>query len=137
MNYPVNIKNDTNGTVLVSFVDLNAHSVGDDVDEALLNAVDALETAIAGLMERRQAVPVPSPAKRRQKSVALPALIVAKVALWNEMINGGLRKVDLARELDWHMPQVDRLFNLRHATKLDALERAATAMGKTLSINVA
>ena len=45
-----------------------------------------------------------------------------------------LRKADLARMLDVHMPQIDRLFDLRHSSKLEFVEQAAKALGKKLSI---
>ncbi len=36
-----------------------------------------------------------------------------------------IHKAELARRFGWHMPQVDRLFDLRHASKLDQIEAAA------------
>jgi antitoxin HicB len=36
--------------------------------------------------------------------------------------------------LDVHTPQVDRLFDLSHASKLDFVEQAAKALGKTLTV---
>jgi antitoxin HicB len=45
-------------------------------------------------------------------------------------------KVDLARRLNCHMPQVDRLLDLRHASRLDQLEGAFHALGKQLSVLV-
>lgn len=45
-SYPVHLEKDTNGAWLVTFSDIpEAASVGDDEDEALLNAIDALESA--------------------------------------------------------------------------------------------
>jgi antitoxin HicB len=38
-----------------------------------------------------------------------------------------------ARRLGWHAPQVDRLLDLRHASRLDQLDRALRAVGKRLS----
>jgi antitoxin HicB len=37
----------------------------------------------------------------------------------------------------WHPPQVDRLFDLRHASRLDQIEAAARALGKTVTVQVA
>ena len=49
----------------------------------------------------------------------------------------GIRKAELARRLGWHMPQVDRLFDLRHASKLDQMiEAAANALGKQVHIHI-
>jgi len=44
---------------------------------------------------------------------------------------------ELARRLGWHMPQVDRLFDLRHASKLDQIETAARSLGRTVEVLVA
>lgn len=137
MRYPVNVTKDTNGTVLVSFVDLPAHSVGEDEDEALLSAIDALETAVAGCMARRVEVPEPGVPKRGQRLVEVSAQTAAKIDLWNAMLAAGLRKSDLARRLSWHMPQVDRLFDVRHGSRFEAMEQAARAIGKRLEIRLA
>jgi hypothetical protein len=43
------------------------------------------------------------------------------------------RKSELARRLGWHIPQVDRVLNLQHATRLDLAEAALAALGRSLS----
>jgi antitoxin HicB len=45
-------------------------------------------------------------------------------------------KAELARRLNCHLPQVDRLLDLRHASRLDRLEAAFRALGKQLSVQV-
>jgi len=45
-------------------------------------------------------------------------------------------KAELARRLNCHLPQVDRLLDLRHASRLDQLEAAFRALGKQLSIQI-
>ncbi|HEY0062979.1 MAG TPA: type II toxin-antitoxin system HicB family antitoxin, partial [Telluria sp.] len=63
LNYPVTLTKDSNGTFLVEVVDLpEANSVGDDEDEALLNAVEAIETALEIYFDERRPVPTPSKA---------------------------------------------------------------------------
>lgn len=136
MRYPVTVTKDTDGTVLVSFVDLPAHSVGEDEEAALLNAVDAFETAVEGLIARRQAVPAPSVPKRRSRTVDVPAQTAVKIAIWNALQEAGLRKSDLARRLSWHLPQVDRVFDMRHSTRFEALEQAAKALGKRIEVSL-
>ena len=49
----------------------------------------------------------------------------------------GIKKAELARRLGWHTPQVDRLFDLRHASRLDQIEAAAAALGRHLEVRVA
>ncbi|CAN7188778.1 type II toxin-antitoxin system HicB family antitoxin [Pseudoduganella sp. LjRoot289] len=138
LNYPVTLTPDTNGSYLVGFPDFpEANSVGDDEADALRNAVDALETALDIYFDQRRPVPLPSEPAAGQHVVALPALDTAKVLLWNEMHAQQLRKADLARMLDVHTPQVDRLFDLSHSSKIEFVEQAARALGKSLNVSLA
>jgi antitoxin HicB len=136
LNYPVILTPDETG-YLVGFVDFpEGNSVGDTEEEALREAVDGLITCVEMYMDDRVAVPMPSAAVAGQHSVALPALETAKVLLWNEMLRQKLRKADLARMLDVHQPQVDRLFDLRHSSKLDFVEQTAAALGRKLTVEL-
>jgi antitoxin HicB len=125
-------------TVLVSFIDVpEAITFGADEDEALLQAVDALETALSFYIEGRKPLPVASKAKRGQRTVRPSALEGAKLGVYQAMTEQGIKKAELARRLGWHMPQVDRLFDLRHASRLDQIEAAARALGRHLEVRVA
>ena len=136
LRYPVKLERDTNGTILAGFRDVpEAHTFGADREEALARAVDALETAFMGYMEDRRAIPNPSPS-RRKTSVTLPALTEAKLALYSAMRAGRISKAELARRLNCHLPQVDRLLDLRHGSRLDQLEAAFRALGKELSVQI-
>ncbi|MDR5778716.1 type II toxin-antitoxin system HicB family antitoxin [Caballeronia sp. LZ065] len=138
LSYPVDLELDSNNTYMVTFPDIpEALSVGDDQDEALINAVDALESAIEIYFDEKREVPMPSKARKGQPVVSLPALVVSKVLLQNEMIHQGVRKAELARRLNVHMPQVDRLLNPRHSSKLETIEAAFLSLGKRLKISVA
>lgn len=88
---PVKLERDTNGAILVSFPDVpEAHTFGDDREEALARAADALETALMGYIEDRQAIPEPSLFKLGP-CAALPALAEAKLALYSAMRGGSRR----------------------------------------------
>ena len=135
--YPVRLSRDTNGTILVTAPDFpEVTTFGVDAADALLRAVDAIATAIQGRISDSEDVPRPSMAKPRQKSVALPALIWAKLELYRVMRLTGTRKSDLARRLKVHPPQIDRLLDLNHDSRLDQIERAARAMGRELHIEM-
>ena len=86
-------------------------------------------------MSDRQAIPVPSAARRRP-TVKLEPLAAAKVELYRTMRRADLRKATLARKLGVHAPQVERLLDLRHASRFDQLLEAFEALGKTLEIKV-
>ncbi len=135
--YPVELVPDDNGTLLVTCPDLpEVASVGDDEDEALLNVVDAIETALDIYLEERRPIPLPSEPPTDARAVTLPAQVSLKVLLHNEMLKQGVRKAELARRLDWRLPQVERLLSLNHASRLDQLERAARVLGKQVEVRV-
>lgn len=135
-DYPVTLTPDGD-TVLVAFADVpEALTFGADEDEALLQAVDALETALSFYMDARKPLPAPSKAKRGQHTVRPSALEGAKLGVYQAMTEQGIKKSELARRLGWHMPQIDRLFDLRHASRLDQIEAAARALGKQLDVRV-
>ncbi|MBF0137363.1 MAG: type II toxin-antitoxin system HicB family antitoxin [Magnetococcus sp. DMHC-1] len=134
--YPTELTQDDNDTILVSFPDVPiAHTFGEDEAEALMRARDALETALEMYIDTRQPLPIPTPAAGRQ--VVHPgALVRAKLAVHQAMQEEKVRKAELARRLHWHLPQVDRLLDLRHASRLDQIEMALEALGRQLQVVV-
>lgn len=136
MQYPVSLKH-VDGVVMITCADIPEFAtVGDDEDEALLNAVDGIETELMGYMSDRRRIPRASQRKRGQKLVVLPALTVAKLGLYEAMLAKNWRKADLARHLDLHMPQIDRLLNLQHSTKIEQVELALHALGRRIELSV-
>ena len=136
--YPAILEKDQEtGAVLLHFLDIPfCHSVGDDENEALLNAIDALETALSFFIDDRQPLPIPSVANGRP-TVRPSALECAKLGVYQAMTEQGIRKAELAHRLGWHMPQIDRLFNLSHASRLDQLETAARVLECYIEVRVA
>lgn len=113
-----------------------AHTFGETREECLRNALDALETALIALMSDRSPIPEPTRVKRGMNFVTLPALAEAKVSLYREMLAVDMRKAELARRLGWHKPQVDRLLDLRHDSRLDQIEQAFAVLGKRVRIAI-
>jgi antitoxin HicB len=138
-NYPVTLASDNNnGTLLVTFTVVpEAITFGADETEALMYAVDALETALSFYVDARKPLPVASKPKRGQHTVSPSALECAKLGVYQAMTDQGIKKAELATHLGWHMPQVDRLFDLRHASKMDQFEAAANVLGKHIEVRVA
>ena len=135
-DYPVTLTPD-DGSVLVTFADVpEAITFGADEEEALMQAVDALESGLSFYVDARQPLPMPSKPKRGQKTVRPSAMECAKLGVYQAMTDQGIRKAELARRLGWHMPQVDRLFDLRHASKFEQIEMAAAVLGKRLVLSV-
>jgi antitoxin HicB len=136
LRYAVRLLKDTNDTILVEAPDVpGAHTFGEDREEALLRAPDAIETILMCYIDFRRDIPMPR-AGRRGPFVTLPALTEAKLALYTEMRAAKVGKAELARRLNWHLPQVDRLLDLRHNSRLDQLEAAFRALGKQISVEV-
>jgi len=66
----------------------------------------------------------------------LPALSTAKIELYRAMRAEKVGKAALAKRLGVALPQVDRMLDLRHQSRLDAIERALAALGRSLTIVV-
>jgi antitoxin HicB len=136
MDYPALLTPDDNNTIRVTFPDFpEAHTFGDTADEALVRAKDALATAIDAYIKDRR--PIPRPSVREGASVVrLPALTCSKIQLYETMRQGKVKKADLAKLLHWHPPQVDRLIDVHHDSRLDQIEAAFSVMGKRLVFTV-
>jgi antitoxin HicB len=136
MDYPVVLERDDNDTVLVSFPDFpEAHTFGDDEEDALARAADALATVIDAYIKDRRDIPLPSAIFTKHR-VTLPALVDAKVRLYESMRAARVNKSELARRLAWHAPQVDRLLEMTHASRLEQIEAAFRALGKRLVVSI-
>jgi len=137
LRYPVDLTAEVEGGFLVTFPDIpEAITQGEDREDALVHGQDALESALEFYFEEPRMVPKPSRIKAGQEYVELPASVSAKVLLLNEMVRQGVRPAELARRLHTTPQEVNRLTNLRHATKIDRVAGAMKALGKRLEIRV-
>jgi len=133
--YPVELIED-NGTILVKFPDIpEAITFGQNMEEAMSQATDALETALMTYIEKRWPLPKQSTLNDRP-GVSPTPLACLKLALYQGMIEKNLKKADMARLLSCHMPQIDRLLDLNHESRLDQLEKALAAIGRYMVIEV-
>ena len=107
---------------------------GDDREEAVTRAVEALEEAIASRIHDRRDIPSPS---RGAANSVLPTLISVKVMLYQGMKDQGITKTELARRLGWHLPQVDRVLDVQHRSWLDQIDAALGAIGQQLHVSAA
>ena len=112
-------------------------SVGDTLDECLLESVDGLTAAISLEIEQRRPIPVLSSVLDGDYVVSVPLLVALKASLHNAMIENGVRKADLARRLGQKPMQIDRLLNVSHSSKVETLELALIQLGKRIELNVA
>lgn len=134
MRYPVDLQPDSGGYV-VSFPDIpEALTQGDTREEALAMALDALITAFDFYFEDNQAIPLPS--EVTGDYVEVPLSVASKVLMLNALVESGLTRVELADRIGIKKQEVNRLINLHHSTKIDAIQRAMHALGKQLDIYV-
>ena len=129
--YIIKLEED-DGTLLVTSPDFpELTTFGEDHDEALVRAVDALEEAIAARIHDRRDIPMPSPG---DICVTLPTLTAVKVILYQGMRDQNIGKAELARRLGWHLPQVDRVLNVNHHSRLDQMDAALRAIGRRIEV---
>jgi len=135
--YPAAVERDEAGFYLVIFPDFpEAATDGLSEDEALAEAEDALEEAIAGRINRREPIPHPSPAGVGQIIVPIPAQMAIKAALYTAVKEKRIRNSELARRLGADEKEIRRLLDPHHRSKLPRLEAALAVLGKKLVIGI-
>jgi antitoxin HicB len=85
----------------------------------------------------KEPLPTSSEAEIDEVMVPLSALGMAKTALYQAMREQGVGRAELARGLRWHLPQVNRVLDLRHASRMEHVEAALAALGLRLIVDVA
>ena len=136
--YPAALTQDPDGGFTVTFRDVpEAITEGDTREEAVLRAEDAVESALAMYIAAKEPLPRASMPEAGEVLVPLSALGMAKTALYDAMREQNVGRAELARRLRWHLPQVARLLDLRHASRMEHVEAALAAIGLRLIIDVA
>lgn len=133
--YPVDIEVDQEGRHVVRFPDLlGAVTDGATREEALDEAADCLDMALATRMHEGEDIPAPSPAAGRPM-VSVELTTAAKVALYERIRETGLTKVELASRLKVDERVVRRMLDPLHKTKTESLLRALHALGVRLEVH--
>src|SRR5712691_759810 len=136
--YPASLIPDSDGGFTVTFHDVpEAITEGDSREEALLCAEDALESALAMYVAAKEPLPILSSVQPGEAVVPLSALGMATAALYDAMREQGVGRAELARRLCWHLPQVARVLDLRHTSKMEQVEAALAALGLHLIVDIA
>lgn len=135
MRYPVKFEHDETGWA-VFFPDIpEAMTGGQTRAEALEMAQDALVTAFDFYFEDRQRIPDPS--DTGEAFVEVPASVAAKILLLNAIVERGITNAELARLTGTRPQEMTRVLDLHHATKIDTIQAALRALGKTLELSAA
>jgi len=135
-NYPVKLTKQKEGGYLVQFPDLpEAITQGENIEDALNEAMDCLEEAIAHRIAKKLDIPAPSQ-RKRCKYVSLPTTFAAKTALYLAMKEKKLSNTSLAKKLDCDEKEVRRLLDPHYNSKLPRIEEALHMLGKKIQIEV-
>jgi antitoxin HicB len=136
--YPARFeRGDKSGVLVITFRDVpEAITQGNGEKDALWQAADCLEQAIAGRIAGGREIPRASRAARGERPIPVPAPMAAKAALYLAMKESGITNVQLARKLGCDEKEVRRMLHPRHPTKLPRIEEALAVLGKRLALSV-
>ncbi len=136
--YPARFeRGDKQGVLVVTFRDVpEAITQGKGEKDALWQAGDCLEEAIAGRIADGREIPKASRAARGERLIPIPAPMAAKAALYLAMRDAGISNVQLARKLGCDEKEVRRMLDPRHPTKLPRIKEALDVFGKRLVVSV-
>lgn len=134
--YPVDLTPDEEGRVVARIPDLKGCVTdGATREEALLEAADALDTAIAMYLTEREPLPLPSPAGNRPV-ISAGAVIAAKAALHEALRAARLTNTALGERMGLPESEVRRMLDPKHKTKIGRLEEALQVCGLRLEISI-
>jgi antitoxin HicB len=131
-SFPVTLTTDeVDGGFTVTFRDLpEAITQGENIEDALDEAADCLEEAIANRVIRRLEIPTPSEPAKNEYLVTIPLQTSFKASIWLAMQEKNLNQTQLAQTLNVDEKEVRRILDPSHSTKLETLERSLLALGK-------
>jgi antitoxin HicB len=122
---------------VVTFPDVpEAITQGDDVPEALHQAADCLDEAIAGRIRRRESIPEVSALGSDQYTISLPVSTAAKAALYLALQQAKITQSELAERLRCDEQEVSHLLDPRRTTNMSRLESALGALGYQLALGL-
>jgi len=136
--YPARFeRGDKSGVLVITFRDVpEAITQGKGEKDAIWQATDCLEEAIAGRIADGREIPKASRAARGERLIPIPAPMAAKAALYLAMREAGITNVQLARKLGCDEKEVRRMLDPRHPTKLPRIKEALEVFGKRLVVSV-
>jgi antitoxin HicB len=136
--YPAKLeRGEAQGVFVITFRDVpEAITQGKGEKDALWQAADCLEEAIAGRIADRREVPKASKVARGERLIPVPAAMAAKAALYLSMVETGITNAQLARKLGCDEKEVRRMLDPRHPTKLPRIKEALDVFGKRLVVSV-
>jgi antitoxin HicB len=133
--YPVDVTEAEEGGYLASLPDWDHVTQGETREEALAMAEDMLHSLLSAHVAEGFDIPAPSAPAGRPVVAPGPG-VAAKANLYLVWRTAGISKAELGRRLGASPQPVARLFDLRHASRIEEIEKAMRALGKTLVVDV-
>lgn len=122
---------------MVSFPDIpEALTQGNTRHDALQAARTALITAFEFYFDDNEAIPLPSAVGAEDTYVEIPLSVASKVLLLNAFLESKITQQVLANRIGRPKQEITRLFDLKHTTKIDAVQIAARVLGKELALTM-
>lgn len=125
------------GGYVVTCRDLpEAITQGDSIEEALEQAADCLEEAIAGRIDDKRDIPLPSGAEPGEYWVAVPIQTALKATLYLAMRETNVGLDELARRLGMVEETLGALLDPACGCETWILEKALAVVGKRVALEV-
>ena len=109
---------------------------GDNLEDALAQASDAMDEAFAARIEDGEDFLEASASRKGEYIVAPGTDLSAKAALYLAMKDEAITKSELARSLRVDEKEVRRLLDPHHPSKLPRMEEALRALGKRIVLSL-
>ncbi len=120
---------------VITFRDIRgANSCGWSWPEALEMAEDCLDVALSWSIDDDVDPPLPSPLQAGEVMVAATPVMAGKLAIHSAMREQCLTRSELANRLDLDDEQVRRLLDPRYRTHMTTVQRALSALGRSLVV---
>jgi antitoxin HicB len=135
--YPAQLTPDEKGSFMVRFRDIpEAITSGKDRADAIEQAADCLQEALAGRLVRRDPIPTPSKVRRGDLLIPVAMYLAPKLALFTAMQSAGINNSEMARRLNVTEIVVRRMLDPKHENKSGRIESALRALGRQAVVHI-
>jgi len=136
--YPFQFVPAAEGGYVVTCRDVpEAITQGETIEDAMIEAADALDEALQGRMEDGEDIPEASQARKGESLVAPPVGTALKLATYLALRDAKISRSELARRLDLDEKEIRRVLDPKHPTKAGRLEDVLHALGRRVDVSVA
>ena len=137
--YPIKLTRDRNdGGFVVTCRDFpEAITPGESQEDALIEAADCLEEAVAARIDDGREIPMPTDALRGERLVSVPPSMALKAAVYLSVREAGVSNSELARRMRLDEKEARRILDPHHPTKVARIEAALAVLGRHVQLALA